>query len=159
MSGRAKQTATPAAPVVVNLPSPSMPSGAQGTVLVLGAGLAGVALWSDTIAPLLDSAWNGTPLNISLPASGIASLVLFVGALVFVSDLSPDAAQVALWLVIALWCVWLVMHPGLVSTVTSWLSQGAQTAGAAIPASQQPGAAPATPQASGQRQQFSNQQA
>lgn len=139
MSGRAKQTAEPkpaaaakpkpapqrpaVQPVVVNMPQPSMPSGTQGAVLVLGAGLAGVALWSDTLVPLWDSAWNGAKLRISLPPSGIVSMVLFIGALVFVSDLNPNFAQLAFWFILALWVVYLVMHPDVVTTVAGWLTQ------------------------------------
>ena len=98
-------------------------SGAQNATLVLGAGLVAVSIWSDTLSPLLDSAWNGTPLAITLPAAGILAEVLFIGALVFVGSLSDDFAQLAFWFILALWALYLVMHPSVVTTAAGWMTQ------------------------------------
>jgi hypothetical protein len=51
------------------------------------------------------------------------SLLLFVVALVLIASLNPDAAQVTLWLVLALWVVFLVMNPDKVQLVTQALTQ------------------------------------
>ena len=125
--------------IVVSSSGVSGLSGAQNATLVLGAGLVMVSLWSDTLAPLWDSAWNGKPLAITLPAAGVLAEALFVGALVFVGSLSDDFAQLAFWFILALWALYLVMHPGVVTTAASWMTQNS------VPAQQGPTTGPTTP--------------
>lgn len=109
-------------------------TGAPGAVFVLGASLAGVALWRSTLLPIVRSSWTGEKLQLDLPAPQVLGIVLFVGVIVFISDLSGDMAQLALWFIVALWAVYLIMNPSTVSGVLSLLS-GQQSAGNTAPTS------------------------
>lgn len=99
-------------------------SGAQNATTLLGVSLAGVALWSDTLAPLVHTAWTGEPLQLKLAGGDVLAVVLFVAGFVFISNLSDDFAQVALWFVLALWAVYLVMHPDVITAVSARLTPG-----------------------------------
>lgn len=105
-------------------PVHQVPAAAEGT-LILGAGLALVATSKQTKTWLVDTLWNGKPPTSGIPSSGVVSLVLFIGVLVVAASLSQDLAQVTLWLMLALWIVFLVKNPAIVQTAAGWISQGA----------------------------------
>lgn len=137
---RTYRTAAPAAPqrvIVEQKPAWSGPPikpikiagqplpGAANAVFILGFGLAAVALWNTTVVALWDLAWNGpnATRRIILPPGPLIGLVGFVLLLVFVASLSPESAQVTLYLMLALWAVFLVMNPGVLQTVFGWMQQ------------------------------------
>lgn len=104
----------------------SLPGAGNG-VFLLGGTLAIVAVWGSVIHPLIDLSWNGkykTTKGMTMPPSGIISLVLFILLITFVSTLSPDFANVAFLFVLALWAVYLIMNPTVVQNVASFVSQG-----------------------------------
>lgn len=113
--------------------SPPEVTGAPGAVFILGGGLAAVALWHDVLHPIVNSAWGGQKLAITLPPGRIVGLLAFVGLLVFLSDLSSDFASLALYLVVALWAVYLIMNPTTVTNVVGIFT--GQSAAASAPPS------------------------
>ncbi len=82
----------------------------SGGVLVSSLVLLMLATWKPYWKPLMDTAWNNTPLKTEFPHSMIVGGVVFAIILAMIANSSNEGHTIIVWTLVAMWLLYLIFN-------------------------------------------------
>ena len=86
--------------------------GAGGGVFFFALLLLILATWKPFWSPLIDTAWSGTSRKTTVPVQLVIGGLVFAWLLSLMAKASKQSEQVAIWMLVAMWLVFIMFNGG-----------------------------------------------
>lgn len=111
------------------LPSPPIPTGDPGVILVLGGTLLLVATWTKFTGPMINSLWTAQPFNPDVSWNMIIGGIVALVILMVIASMNADASNLITLMIIGAWIIYLVApgqknQPSVLTDLFNWFQEG-----------------------------------